>query len=185
MPFYSRCRSLLIAVVYCAFACSGYGDSGGEVVRDSRFNFTLRLPVGLHSVDMSSLNIRANSTSDEFLVMTARQGNQPFGIVMLAERLNVGRSPMGNAEDFLRKMQNTWRAGQTGQVVVGKTHWTSPEGFTFDELDYRIPGDEFDAAVVTRVGDYLLASRCNAKTEADLRAMTESIKAMRKINGGD
>jgi len=49
---------------------------------------------------------------------------------------------------------------------------------------YRVPEGEFDSAVVTRVGDYLLASRCNAKTEADLKAMTESIKTMRKINGG-
>jgi len=185
MQLNSRCRSLLVAAIYCAFAFSGRGDSGGEVVRNTRFNFTLRLPVGLHSVDMSSLNIHANPTSDEFLVMTARQGNQPFGIVILAERLNVGRPPMSNAEDFLRKLQNTWRSGQTGPVVVGKTHGTSPEGFTFDELDYRLPGGEFDAAVVTRVGDYLLASRCNAKTEADLKAMTESIKAMRKMNGGD
>ena len=171
-------------VACCIVACSAHADPGGEEIRNNRFHFVLRLPMGLHSVDLSSLNIHANPTADEFLVMTARQGNQPFGIVMLAERLNVGPSPMGNAEDFLRKMQNTWRADQTGQVVTGKVHWTSPEGFTFDELDYRVPEGEFDSAVVTRVGDYLLASRCNAKTEADLKAMTESIKTMRKINGG-
>jgi hypothetical protein len=144
----------------------------GNVYSNRYFKISLTLPPGMHAVDLASLNGRGKN---EFLMLAAREGNTSSGIVLLAEKLNAGPSHSVDGKDFLRQVRKSW---DEGQVFDGEEQRAQTNGLTFDELDYEVPKGEFDSAIVTRVGDYLLVFRCNAKSREDLKVMNDAVISM-------
>ena len=124
--------------------------------------------------DVHALKLNA-STQDEFLLFSARQGNDPDGIVVVAERI---RNQFKSSSDFLN-----WVAHFTPEqhvVMQPRKHFANADGFTIDELDYTENGVPSSAAVI-QVGDFLIAFKCNAKSASDLDAMNRSIADIHRL----
>ena len=107
--------------------------------------------------------------------MAAREGNAPSGIILLAVKLNVAPNHVLDEQDFLQKVRKSWNSGE---VLDGQQLRIQKDGPAFHQLDYEIPKVEFDSALVTRVGDYLLVFKCNAKSKEALKVMVDAVIAM-------
>jgi hypothetical protein len=90
-------------------------------------------------------------------------------------KLNVAPNHVVDEQDFLRKVRKSWDAGE---VLDAQQLRIQKDGPTFHQLDYEIPKVEFDSAIVTRVGDYLLVFKCNAKSKEALKVMVDAVIAM-------
>ena len=174
-------RGLKLALAVAVFgAVSAVGQSAadgsvkGNVYSNSYFKISLTLPPNLHAVDLASLNVHVQPQANEFLMLAAREGNAPSGIILLAQKLNVAPNHVVDEQDFLNKVRKSWDGGEVldGQLTIQKN------GLAFHQLDYEIPKAEFDSAIVTRVGDYLLVFKCNAKSKEALKVMVDAVIAM-------
>jgi hypothetical protein len=152
------------------------GSVQGNVYTNRYFHISLALPPNFHAVNLSALHAPGALASNEFLMLAARDGEGPSGIVVLAEKLKVAPSHVVDEQDFLRRTRKGWDAGQ---VADGQEVQIQKGGLTFQELDFEIPKTEFDSVIVTRVGDYLIAFKCNAKTRDKLKVMVDAVVAMR------
>jgi hypothetical protein len=170
----------LVIAVFGAVTAVGQsaadGSVQGNVYSNSYFKISLTLPPNLHAVDMASLNSHVQPQKNEFLMLAAREGDAPSGIVLLAVKLNAAPNHVVDEQDFLRKVQKSWDAGE---VLDGQQVRIQKDGPTFHQLDYEIPKVEFDSAIVTRVGDYLLVFKCNAKSKEALKVMVDAVTGMR------
>ena len=68
--------------------------SDGKVIGDSYvnsyFKFSYAWPAMLKPFDIKSLNLpQASPYANEFMLFSARQGDEPFGVLVIAERLNA------------------------------------------------------------------------------------------------
>ena len=104
------------------------------------FKISLTLPPDLHAVDLASLNVHVQPQTNEFLMLAAREGDGPSGIILLAVKLNVAPNHVVDEQDFLRKVQKSWDAGE---VLDGQQVRIQKDGPTFYQLDYEIPKVEF------------------------------------------
>jgi hypothetical protein len=156
---------------------------GGAYV-NSYFHVSYTWAKNLQPLDLASLHLPQKSISgNEFLLFSARQGDQPYGVVMLAEKLNVPTPHSSKGlKDAAEMMEMIMRFRPEQHVaILSKKHFTSANGFVFDELDYTENG-EYSGALITPVGDSLLVFKCNAQSAADLATMTASVTAMQKAN---
>jgi len=151
------------------------GSLQGNVYSNRYFKISLTLPRNLHPVDVRALNVHGPARDHESLMLAARDGNDTSGMIFLAEQLKVGSSPIVDGQDFLRKVRKSW---EDGEVLDGQQMRTEKDGLTFEELDYEIPKVEFDSAIVTRVGDYLLVFKCNAKSKEELKWIVDAVMTM-------
>jgi hypothetical protein len=172
-----RLKLALVVAVFGAVTAVGQsaadGSVRGNVYSNSYFKISLTLPPNLHAVDLASLNVHGDS--HEVLLLAAREGNAPSGIVLLAVKLDVAPNHVVDEQDFLRKVRKSWDAGE---VLDGQQLRIQKDGPTFHQLDYEIPKVEYDSAIVTRVGDYLLVFKCNAKSKEALKVMVDAVIAM-------
>jgi len=171
----------LVLVVAVLGAASAVGQSAadgsvkGNVYSNSYFKISLTLPPNLHAVDLASLNVHVQPQANEFLMLAAREGNAPSGIILLAQKLNVAPNHVVDEQDFLNKVRKSWDGGE---VLDGQQLTIQKNGLAFHQLDYEIRKAEFDSAIVTRVGDYLLVFKCNAKSKEALKVMVDAVIAM-------
>ena len=182
-----RLRASIVLLCVTCFA-SGQSKSPGEgrlsegAYVNPYFQFSYIWPKTLQPVNLSSLAIANKGAEGEYFLFAARKGTEPFGVVLIAERLEdrTGayprkRSVIRDGPHFLDKIIAGWDTVNPGKVE-SRSHFEGTKGLAFDELDYRQAG-EYNAAIVARVGQYLLAFRCNAKTEAQLQEMRASVLA--------
>jgi hypothetical protein len=117
----------------------------------------------------------------EFLLFASKQGNQPYGVIMLAEPLGIGTprmSPIRDSSDYLNRITRTWNPTGNGKVLK-RSRTTNTSGLTFEEMDYTVYG-EHDAALVTQIGQYLIVFKCNASSPEALAAMIRTVIATKK-----
>jgi predicted ATP-dependent Lon-type protease len=113
------------------------------------------------------------------MLFAAREGDEPYGIVMLAERLNypTPHLPKGirDSTDFLDRFM---RFRPDEQVTsISKKHFTSANGLVFDEVDYMQNGG-YSSGVITTIGKFLIVVKCNEKSASELAEMTQSVAAI-------
>ena len=172
--------ALMVAVLGLASAPGQSAKDGsvrGDVYSNRYFKISLTLPPSLQAVNLASLNVQGTDGKKEYLMMAAREKNASSGIVLLAEKLEGARSPGADEQDFLQRVRKSW---DEGEVFDGQEQRPGTNGLVFEELDYEIPKTEFDSAIVTRVGNYLLVFKCNAKSRADLKEMDDAVVAMHR-----
>lgn len=84
---------VFLLIPYPTFVSAQSPDDGrvlGSSYVNSYFKFSYTWPAMLRPYDTKSLNLPPKSPyANEFLLFAARQGDEPFGVVALAERLNA------------------------------------------------------------------------------------------------
>jgi hypothetical protein len=82
---------------------SADGHLEGNTYVNTYFYFSFSWSENVKPRDPRTLNINGTPSKDEFLMFSAQEGNQPFGIVMLAEKLGpTQKDPQGirDGSDF-------------------------------------------------------------------------------------
>jgi hypothetical protein len=153
------------------------GRTDARAYVNSYFHFIYAWPDILQPYDTGALSLGPGSPyGNEFLLFAAREGDKPYGIVMLAERLNypTPHLPQGirDSADFLDRFVH-FRPDEH-VTNISKKHFTSANGLAFDEVDYMQNGG-YSAGVVTTIGKFLIVVKCNAKSTSELAEMTKSV----------
>jgi hypothetical protein len=166
----------------CVAQSPADGHLEGNTYLNSYFHFTYAWPGNLQPIDIHTLNIHpAHPNPNEYPLFAVRQGTEPFGIVMIAEKLHVPteHNPTGfkDGADFLNRIG---RVGDpsANMKVLGRKRTTNVDGLLFDEFDY-IVANEYQSGVAMQIGEYIVVFKCNAKSSSDLAVMTKSILAIR------
>ena len=135
----------------------------------------------LRPVDPASLTFGPHPNPNESLLFAARQGNEPYGLVIVSEKLHTpwhNFAGFSDGPDFLRRIPTGWPPEAHFKVLANR-HTTTPDGLSVDEMDYIVSG-EFDSGIAIQFGQYIAVFKCNAASLADLDAMTKSILATRR-----
>ena len=180
-------RRLILAFLLMT-ASSGIAQSPndgmvrGSSYENSYFKFSYVWPVILRPYDTASLQLPQSSPyNNEFLLFSARQGDEPYGVVVLAVRLNTitpHSKGIRDGADFLDRVARF--NPQQHAVIVSRKHFTNAAGLVFDQLDYSENGAP-SSAIAAQIGKFLIVFKCNAKSAADLAEMNQSAVAIRLV----
>lgn len=158
------------------------GKVQGTSYENTYFSFSYSWPSFLQPYDVNALQFRKKSPSgNEFLLLSARQGDEPYGIVAVAERMNVPTQRSGGLKSSSDLMDRIARFPPEQHVVTQpRKHFTNADGFVIDELDYTEDGAP-SSAIVIQIRDFLIVFKCNAKSARELDAMNRSIAEIRRL----
>ncbi len=182
-----RIRRLISLLVFLA-ASSGWSQSptNGKVTANSYvnsyFKFSYTWPRSLQPYNTASLHLTQSPYANEFLLFSAMEGDEPYGIVVIAERLYAATPhsrALRDGADLLNCVVATFEPEQH-VVIRSRKHFTSPSAVPFDELDYTEDGQP-SSAVAAHIGKFLIVFKCNAKSEAELEAMNRSAARIRLV----
>jgi hypothetical protein len=180
-------RVYLLIVFLASSVLCGKGQSPadgrieGHAYVNTYLHFTYTWPSILHPQDTGLLHIGPHSNPNEALLFAARQGSEPYGVVVLSEKLNTpwqNFSGFKDGPDFLRRIPIGQSPEDHFRILASK-HAMTPDGLSVDELDYAIAA-EFASGITVRIGDYIVVFKCNAASLEDLDTMTKSILAVRR-----
>ncbi len=167
-----------------SFLAHTQSPTDGRVVKsayeNTYFHFLYSWPQFLQPYDMNSLQFAKKPESgNEFLLFSARQGDEPYGIVMVAERMNVPTQHSSGLKSSSDLMDRIARFRPEQHVVIqSRKNFTNANGFVFDELDYTEDGAP-SSAIVLQIKNFLVVAKCNAKSAKDLDEMNKSVTAIR------
>jgi hypothetical protein len=183
-------RRWLLPACLFFFGLSNFAQSqlptDGKVQKTSYennyFKFSYSWPSFLQPYDVNALQFPKKAPSNnEFLLLSARQGDEPYGIVVVAERMNVPTQHAGGLKSSSDLMDRIARFRPEQHVVMlPRKHFTNADGIVIDELDYVEDGAP-SSAIVIQVRDFLIVFKCNAKSARDLDAMNRSIADIRRL----
>jgi hypothetical protein len=182
-------RSVYLILLSLSIAASnGFSQSpnDGKVLENSYvnsyFKFSYTWPAMLRPYDTKSLNLPQSSPyANEFMLFSARLGDEPYGVLVVAERLNAitpHSRGIRDGADFLDRVARF--NPEQHAVIESRKHFANADGVPFDELIYTTNG-EYTSAISAQIGSFLIVFRCNAKSEADLAEMNRSVVALRLI----
>jgi hypothetical protein len=160
------------------------GHLEGNTYVNTYFHFSYSWSENVKPRDPRTLNVSGTPSKEEFLMFSAQEGDKPFGIVMLAEKLGpTQKDPRGirDGSDFLNRVIGGWTPA-TPRKVLNRSRTTGTHGLTFDELDY-MQGGEWNSAITTQIDGYLIAFRCSADNASELAKMKTSVLASRLTAG--
>ena len=158
------------------------GKVEGNSYVNSYFKFSYSWPAMLKPHDTKALNLPQSSPyANEFLLFSAKQGEEPYGVLVLAERLNAitpHSKGWRNSADFFDWLGRF--KPEQHVVILSRKQFTNAEGLAFDQLEYTQNGG-YTSAIATQIGGFLIVFRCNAKSAADLAEMNRSIVALHLV----
>jgi hypothetical protein len=160
-----------------------HGHVQGDAYVNSYFHVSYRWAKILQPYDTSSPRLPQKPPSDnyEFLLFSARQGDQPYGVILLAIKLNAQTPHSMGIKDAADLMERIMRFRPEQHVtILSKKHLTKASGFTFDEVDYTENGG-YSAAIITPVKNFLLVFKCNAQSATDLVEMATSVADLQTV----
>ena len=151
------------------------GHTEANIYVNSYFHITYSWPKMLQPLDTRALQLaQPSSNPNEFLLFAAREGGKPYGVVIVAEKLNAPTPDTNGIKDGPDFLDKVARFRPEQQVVMQpRKHFTNADGLIFDELDYTERGVP-SSAVATQIGKFLIIFKCNAKSTADLAEMNKS-----------
>jgi hypothetical protein len=174
-----RRRALFVAFIVAITSLRAYAQSSkdgsfrGKTFTDSYFKIAFDLPPFLNPQPVNSLSIHASETLDAWPMAVGREGSESYGIVVISQRLKPGK--FSSSQDYLQIVRNS---RSQGDVIAGSGHKLNAYGLTFDWLDWKA-GHEYNSAVITQRGDYLIVARCNSKSDEELKLMKNALVGMR------
>jgi hypothetical protein len=158
------------------------GNVVGKSYVNSYFHFSYSWPTFLNPYDTRSLNLPPHSPyANEFLLFSARQENEPYGIVVLAERLNAVTPHSRGIRDGADFIDRVTRFNpEQHAVILSRKHFTNAADLVYDQLDYTENGAP-SSAIAVQIGKFLIIFKCNAKSAADLAEINKSVIALRIV----
>jgi hypothetical protein len=182
-------RSAILAITLSLLLVTGshaqapiHGHVAANAYVNTDLKFSYAWPAILRPYDTKLLNLPKSAfNSHEFFLFSARQGKEPYGVIVLAEKLNVVFPHARGFRDGTEFVDWVVRGFQPAQhaVVLTKKHFTTGDGVTFDQLVYTENGVA-SSATATQMGKYLVVFKCNAKSAADLAAMNRSVVELKR-----
>jgi len=177
---------LLIVFLRSAILCGqAQSPADGRVDAHAYVNtylhFTYTWPTILQPQDPTLLHLAPHSNPNETLLFSARQGNEPYGVIVLSEKLNTpwhNFAGFKDGPDFLRRIPIGWPPEAHFKILASR-HVITPNGLSVDEMDYTV-SSEFDSGITIQIGDYIVVFKCNAASLGGLDTMTKSILAIRR-----
>lgn len=178
-------KSIFLALVLAFFATAAFAQSptdgriSGKSYVNSYFHLTYTWPAILKPQPIPAADPK-NAGSYEFLLFSAKQGTQPYGIAVVAQKLGVAgphSTGIKTAAELLDRMHNSLRPGPI-LSNISRTQKKSPAGVVFEELDYAQNGKP-SAVFATQSGAFVLLFKITAQNPADFVAMQKTVLAAR------
>ena len=178
----SICFALLLAASLTAANAQlpTDGHLSGSSYVNSYFHFTYTWPANLKPANLPPA--AADPHAYEYLLFLARQGSQPYGMVLVAQKLSVAgphSATMKSSADLIDRLAGSLRAGPVLSNFA-KSEKKNARGMVFDELTYMQSGKP-SAVLATKMGDYLIEFKCNAQTEGEIRTLENSALGIRLL----
>ncbi len=176
----------VITAVLVASAANALSPTDGHIAGKSYvntyFHFSYSWPAALNPTKLPAQPAGDNSAKAYvYPLFSAHQGTQPFGVVVVAEKLNVAgphSTGLKSSSDYVNRIARSLRPGPVlSNIQQSKKN---ARGMVFDELSYRMNGKPA-AVIATQVGEFLIVFKCNAQSEADIAEMERSALAMRML----
>lgn len=178
------CLALLVAASWTGAANAQlptHGHVSGNAYVNTYFHFAYRWPANLKPGDLPAL-AATDPHAYEFLLFLARQGTQPYGVVLVAQKLSVAgphSAAMKSSADLIDRIARSLRAGPVLSNIA-KSEKKNARGMIFDELTYLQNGKP-SAVLATKMGGYLIVFKCNAQSQGDIRTMENSALGIRLL----
>ena len=173
----------LFAAIFVASAAFAQSPADGRIAGNSYTNKYFHLdytwpailkPEPIPAADSKTMG------SYEFLLFTAKQGNQPFGVAVVAQKLNVAgphSEGVKSPAELLDRMHHSLRPNNI-LTNITRSQKKSSGGIVFEQLDYAVNGKP-STVLATQSGQYVLLFKCAAQNAADLAAMQKSVLAVK------
>jgi len=124
----------------------------------------------------------SNSKAYAFPLFSALQGDQPYGVTVVAEKLHVAgphSTGIRDSAEFIERIKGSLRPGPILSNITSSRR-KGPQGLMFDQLDYLQSGKP-SSVLATQIGQYLIVFKCSAQSVADMTRMQQSALALRKL----
>ena len=183
-------KSNTAALIFLAFfACASQAQSpidghlAGKSYVNRYFHIAYTWPAMLKAMDLPlATKASSNPSTYAFPLFTARQGDQPYGVVVVAEKLNVAgphSTGVKDSADFIDRIERTLRPGPILSNIV-RSQKKNVHGVVFDVLNYQQNGKP-SSVIATQAGKYLIVFKCNAQSAEDMVQMENSALALRNV----
>jgi len=182
-------KRIVVAFAAVLFASAAYalsptdGHVAGKSYVNTYFHFSYSWPAMLNPATLPAQPGGGNgANSYMYPLFSAHQGNQPYGVVIVAEKLNVAgphSAGLKSSSDYINRMARSLRPGPVLSNIQ-QYQKRSAHGMVFDELSYRVNGKPA-SVIATQVGQYLIVFKCNAQSEGDMSQMERSALALRML----
>ncbi len=173
----------LLLVCLTAMAATAQSPRDGRIVgnayTNSYFGLTYTWPAILKPQPLPAPDPR-EADSYEFALFSARQGSQPYGVVIVAQKLNVAgphSAALKGSADLIDRMARSLRPGPI-LSEIHRSQKKNARGVVFDELTYQQSGKP-SAVLAVQSRQYLLVFKCNGQSTAEVSAMENSVLAAR------
>jgi hypothetical protein len=175
---------LMMAVAASGAACAQTAADGhivGHAYVNSYFHIAYTWPAMLTPRPAAAAAPDHGMTNNyQIPLFIAREGKQPYGVLVLAEKLNVAgphSTGLKSSAEMIDRLASGLRAGPVLKNIQ-RSQKKSAAGKTFDELTYTMSGKP-SAVMATQVGQYLIVFKCSAESAAEMAQMEKAALAMR------
>lgn len=176
---------LLTIALGCAVAVNAQAPAEGRITANAYVNPSLHIayawPAIVKPVKLAAASAERNDPhAYQYVLFSAKEGDQPYGVLMLAQRLGVAgphSAGLKSSAEMIAHLADSLRPGPVLTNIARSQH-TAAGGRRFDELTYAISGKPA-AVIATQVGQYLIVFKCNAQSAHDLALMEKSVLALR------
>lgn len=177
----------LVAVALLTIAASALPPTDGHIAGKSYvntyFHISYTWPAMLKPANLPPSSAGYNNAQEYiFPLFSARQGNQPYGIVVVAEKLNVAgphSTGIRNSADFIDRIARSLRPGPI-LSNISRSEKKNARGMVFEQLSYLLNGKPA-SVMATQVGQYLIVFKCSADSTASISRMEGSAMALRVL----
>lgn len=176
----------VILAVFFAIAATAQSPANGRITGRAYVNSYLHIaytwPATLQSMPLPKPDTASSSVNAySYPLFIARQGSQPYGIVGVAEKLNVAgphSTGIKSAADYIDRLAHSLRPGPIlSNFSRSKVKGTA--GMTFEKFSYLQNGKP-STVFATQVAQYVVVFKCNAQSASDIAQMEKSVLALRE-----
>lgn len=176
--------ALILAALF-ATAANAQSPTDGHVAGHSYvnnyFHFAYTWPAMLKVASVPGAAADANNPhAYEYLLFMARQGDQPYGVAVVAERLNVSGPHSSGVTSSAGLVDRLAQSLRPGPILsdISRSQTRSARGIVFDKLSYLQNGKP-SSVLATQVGQYAIVFKCNADSRPGIQALENSVLALR------
>ncbi len=176
----------IVLTVLFAAAAFAQSPANGKINGRTYVNPTLHIsytwPAMLDAKPMPAPDSAAASVhAYSYPLFIAGQGNQPFGVVAVAEKLNVAGPHSTGITSAAGYMDRLTQSLHPGPMLSDfkRSKATGTAGVSFEKLTFLMQGKP-SAVYAMQAGPYVVVFKCNAQSAADMALMEKSVLAVRK-----